>query len=356
MMTKNLTYKDSGVDIEAGNKTIDYIKPLAKRTNRKEVLSGVGGFSGLFAIPQGYKEPVLVASTDGVGTKLKLAFKLNMHETVGVDLVAMCVNDLICCGAEPIFFLDYFATGKLSPEQARDVVKGISEGCLQSNCTLLGGETAELPGFYENGEYDLAGFSVGVVEKSKIIDGSKIEKGDVLIGIESSGLHSNGYSLAQKVCFELANWDLNYKHPELTKPIAEELLIPTIIYTKLIKDLISKFEIKGIANITGGGFTENIPRVFPENISCEIDLSSYSRPRIFKILQEVGGIERDEMLKTFNNGLGMVLITSPGNEEKIIDEVKVHGLKAYKIGITKEGNDVDAGSPRVVYKGDFNNA
>lgn len=349
MMETNLTYKDSGVDIEAGNKTVDYIKPLAKRTNRKELISGVGGFSGLFSIPAGYKEPVLVASTDGVGTKLKLAFALNKHESIGIDLVAMCVNDLICCGAEPLFFLDYFATGKLSPEQARDVVKGISDGCLQSNCTLLGGETAELPGFYDNGEYDLAGFSVGVVEKSKIIDGSKIKPGDILIGIESSGLHSNGYSLAQKVCFELASWDLNYKHPELTKPIAEELLAPTIIYTKLIRDLILKYEIKGISNITGGGFTENIPRVFPENMGCEIDLSSYPRPRIFKILQEVGGIEKFEMLKTFNNGIGMVLIIGSEDEKNVINDIKNIGYKSYKIG-----NVTELKGDKVTYKGEFN--
>ena len=232
-----ITYKDSGVDIEAGDKTVNYIKPLAKKTYREEVISGIGGFSGLFKIPKGYKEPVLVASTDGVGTKLKLAFKLNKHETIGIDLVAMCVNDLICCGAEPLFFLDYFATGKLSPEQAKEIITGITDGCIQSNCTLLGGETAELPGFYKSNEYDLAGFAVGIVEKENIIDGSKIKPGDILIGIESSGLHSNGYSLAQKVCFEITKWDINYKHPKLEKNIGEELLTPTIIYTKLINAL-----------------------------------------------------------------------------------------------------------------------
>src|SRR3989338_4609738 len=280
MITK-LTYKDSGVDIEAGNKAIDYIKPLAKKTYRKEVISGVGGFSGLFKVPDGYKEPVLVASTDGVGTKLKLAFKLNKHETIGIDLVAMCVNDLICCSAEPLFFLDYFATGKLSPEQERDVIKGITSGCIESNCTLLGGETAELPGFYKNNEYDLAGFAVGIVEKSKIIDGKNIVPGDIILGIESSGLHSNGYSLAQKVFFDHAQWDINFIHSDLKKPIGELLLTPTFIYTKVIRSITEKFRIKGIANITGGGFTENIPRIFPENTSCEIDLSSWQKPQIF---------------------------------------------------------------------------
>ncbi len=347
-MVENITYKDSGVDIEAGDKTVNYIKPLAKKTYREEVISGIGGFSGLFKIPAGYKEPVLVASTDGVGTKLKLAFKLNKHETIGIDLVAMCVNDLLCCGAEPLFFLDYFATGKLSPEQAKEIITGITDGCIQSNCTLLGGETAELPGFYKSNEYDLAGFAVGIVEREKIIDGSKIKPDDVLIGIESSGLHSNGYSLAQKVIFEIAKWDINYKHSKLEKNIGDLLLTPTFIYTKLINILKSKFEIKGITNITGGGFTENIPRVFPENISCEIDLSSWKRPEIFKILDESGPIAKEEMLRTFNNGIGMVLIVNKKDETNIISEIEKQGYKSYKIGSTKEDK-----SKKVFYKGEF---
>ena len=345
MMSDKITYKDSGVDIEAGDKTVNYIKPLAKKTYRNEVISGIGGFNGLFKIPGGYKEPVLAASTDGVGTKLKLAFKLNKHETIGIDLVAMCINDLICCGAEPLFFLDYFATGKLSPEQAKEIITGITEGCIQSNCTLLGGETAELPGFYKNNEYDLAGFAVGIVEKEEMIDGSKIKSGDVLIGIESSGLHSNGYSLAQKVCFEIAKWDINYKHPKLGKSIGEALLTPTFIYTKLIKTLNSKFKIKGIANITGGGFTENIPRIFPANISCEIDLSSWERPEIFNILQETGPIDKEEMLKTFNNGIGMILIADKNDEKNIINEIEKQGHKGHKIGVTTENK-----SKKVFYK------
>ena len=348
-MTIKLTYKDSGVDIEAGDKTVEYIKPLAKKTYRKEVLSGVGGFSGLFKVPEGYKEPVLVASTDGVGTKLKLAFKLNKHETIGIDLVSMCINDLICTGAEPLFFLDYFATGKLSPDQAKEVIKGIADGCLQSNCTLLGGETAELPGFYKKDEYDLAGFAVGVVEKSKIINGNNIREGDVLIGIESSGLHSNGYSLAQKVLFDIAKWDVNYKHPELDKSIGEILLTPTYIYSKLIQNLTSKYEIKGIANITGGGLTENIPRTFPENTSCEINLSLWEKPKIFKLIQELGNIEDSEMLKTFNNGIGIVLVTNKKDEKNIINEIKKQGFKSYKIGETT----VEIQQCCVSYKGDF---
>ena len=337
MMTVKLTYKDSGVDIEAGNKTVEYIKPLAKKTYRSEVISGIGGFSGLFKLPEGYKEPVLVGCTDGVGTKLKLAFKLNKHETIGIDLVAMCVDDLICSGAEPLFFLDYFATGKLSPEQAKEVIKGITDGCLQSNCTLLGGETAELPGFYKNDEYDLAGFAVGVVEKNKIIDGKNIKEGDILIGIESSGLHSNGYSLAQKVFFEVLKWDINYKHPDLEKSIGELLLTPTFIYTKLINLLKNKFEIKGIVNITGGGLSENIPRIFPENCGCEIDLSTWERPKVFKLIQDLGNIENSEMLRTFNNGIGMVLIVSKEKEKDILKEIKKEGFNSFNIGSIKKG-------------------
>ena len=348
MMTNNITYKDSGVDIEAGNKTVSYIKPLAKKTHRTEVISSIGGFSGLFKVPSNYKEPVLVASTDGVGTKLKLAFKLNKHNTIGIDLVAMCVNDLICCGAEPLFFLDYFATSKLSPEQAKEIITGISEGCIRSNCTLLGGETAELPGFYKSSEYDLAGFAVGVVEKSQIIDGSKIAKEDILIGIESSGLHSNGYSLAQKICFESQKWDIKHKFQELKKTLGEELLTPTFIYTKLINSLKQTFPLKGIINITGGGLTENIPRILPKGYSCEIDLNSWKRLPIFKILQTNGPVHKEEMLRTFNNGIGIVIIADSKDEENLISEIKKLGFKSYKIGtITEDSNN------KVLYKGDF---
>lgn len=350
MVTK-LTYKDSGVDIEAGNKTIEYIKPLAKKTYRKEVISGIGGFNGLFKVPVGYKEPVLVASSDGVGTKLKLAFKLNKHETIGIDLVAMCVNDLICSGAEPLFFLDYFACSKLSPDQAKEVIKGITDGCQEANCALLGGETAELPTFYKNDEYDLAGFAVGIVEKNKIIDGTNIKKGDLLIGIESSGLHSNGYSLAQKLFFEVAKWDINFNHSELDKSIGELLLTPTFIYKKLIQKLITMFEIKGIVNITGGGLTENIPRILPDNIGCEINLDLWKRPKIFKIIKELGNIEASEMLKTFNNGIGMVLIVDKKDEINIINEIQKQKYKNKKIGTIVEDR-----KQKVIYKGDYNYA
>lgn len=349
-MTTKLTYKDSGVDIDAGNKTVEYIKPLAKKTYRPEVISGIGGFSGLFQIPKGYKEPVLVSSTDGVGTKLKLAFKFNNHKTIGIDLVAMCINDLICCGAEPLFFLDYFATGKLNPEQVKEIIEGIVDGCLQSNCTLLGGETAELPGFYKENEYDLAGFAVGIVERSRIIDGTKIIPNDILIGIESSGLHSNGYSLAQKVFFNSVNPDLSHTYPELKKPIGEILLTPTFIYKNLIHRLKEKFKIKGIVNITGGGLTENTPRIFPQGIGCEIDLNSWEKPNIFKIIQRTGNIDDKEMLKTFNNGIGMIVIVNKSDESKIINEIQKQNYKSFKIGYIKEVNK----GKQVIYKGDYN--
>lgn len=348
-MNSKLTYKDAGVDIDAGDKTVNYIKPLAKSTYRKEVMSGVGGFSGLFNIPDHYKNKdiALVASTDGVGTKLKLAFKTNNHKTIGIDLVAMCVNDILCCGAEPLFFLDYFACNNLNPKQARDIIYGICEGCKKSKCTLLGGETAELPGMYFKNEYDLAGFVIGIVEKKKIIDGRKIKPGDILIGIESSGLHSNGYSLAQKVFFDIAKWDLNYKHKELKKEVSKALLTPTIIYVDIIEKLKNKFKLKGIANITGGGLTENIPRVIPKNCNINIDLNSWKRPKLFKLMQGLGNIEDDEMLRTFNNGIGMVLIINKNDSEKIIREIKKNKLKAYKIGYVSNGKN------KVIYKGNF---
>ena len=346
-MNQKLTYKDSGVDIQAGNETVENIKPLAKKTYRKEVISGIGGFSGLFKVPEGYKEPVLVASTDGVRTKLKLAFKSNNHKTIGIDLVAMCVNDLICSGAEPLFFLDYFATGSLSPTQAKEVLEGITYGCIESNCTLLGGETAELPGFYKKGEYDLAGFAVGIVEKNNIIDGSNIKEGDLVIGIKSSGLHSNGYSLAQKIFFEVAKYDFEHKPESLIHSIGTELLTPTFIYVKLISTLLSKFKLNGIVNITGGGLTENIPRILPSKLSCEIDLSLWDKPPIFKLMQKLGNIDTSEMLTTFNNGIGMVLIIDDKYENEIINEVQNLNFSGIKIG------NIIKGDKKVTYKGDY---
>jgi phosphoribosylformylglycinamidine cyclo-ligase len=331
--TKPTTYKDAGVDIEAGNTFVKMIKPLVKATTRPEVLADIGGFGGLFALnTDKYKNPVLVSGTDGVGTKLKLAFLANKHDTIGIDLVAMCVNDIIVQGAEPLFFLDYLATGKLKPEEAVEVVRGIAEGCVQAGCALIGGETAEMPGFYGAGEYDVAGFTVGVVDRDRIIDGSAITVGNKLIGIASSGLHSNGYSLARKVILENMGLQIHDQLPGLGKTVAEELLTPTRIYVKSILNLLRDFRINGIAHITGGGLLENIPRVLPGGCKAVINRNSWQLPAIFQLLQKEGNIAPDEMLRTFNCGIGMVLAVP----EKDADEVMIRlaGLneQAFLIG------------------------
>lgn len=346
-MSKKLTYADSGVNIDEGNKTVGFIKNLANKTYSKDVISGIGGFNGLFSIPKGYKDPILVSSTDGVGTKLKLAFMSGKHNTIGIDLVAMCVNDIICSGAKPLFFLDYFGCGKLSANTAKEVIKGITEGCKQSQCVLIGGETAELPGFYKNEEYDLAGFVVGIVDRKKIITGKNIKPGDILIGVESSGLHSNGYSLARKAIFDIGEYDFFSTHPKLKKSVGDTLLAPTIIYSNLIQKLLLKFKIKGIANITGGGLTENIPRIFPKNISCRIDLNAWKRSSVFNLIQEIGNIDDMEMLRTFNNGIGLVLVVSKVEEKNIISEIKKNKLKSFKIG------EVIKGKQEVLYSGEY---
>ncbi|BCR05167.1 phosphoribosylformylglycinamidine cyclo-ligase [Desulfuromonas versatilis] len=320
------TYKDAGVDIDAGNRFVQMIKPLVKATSRPEVLTDIGGFGGLFSLnAEKYKKPTLVASTDGVGTKLKLAFMTDKHDTVGIDLVAMCVNDIVVQGAEPLFFLDYLATGKLSPEKAAEIVKGISEGCVQAGCALIGGETAEMPGMYAEGEYDLAGFTVGVVDNSRIIDGSTITVGDVLIGIGSSGLHSNGYSLARKVFFERMKLSVDSRLPELEKPLGEELLTPTRIYVKTILNLLRDFQVKGMAHITGGGLTENVPRILPKHCQAVIEKSSWSKPVIFDLLRQGGNIEELEMYRTFNYGVGMVLVVPQAEADEVM--VRLSGLK-----------------------------
>lgn len=330
---KPITYKDAGVDIDAGNHFVDLIKPLVKQTSRPEVLTDIGGFGGLFSLNSSkYQRPTLVAATDGVGTKLKLAFLLDKHDTVGIDLVAMCVNDIIVQGAEPLFFLDYLATAKLSPEQAVEVIKGIAEGCKQANCALLGGETAEMPGMYTGGEYDLAGFSVGVVDNDKIIDGSTITKGDQIIGIASSGLHSNGFSLARKIFLETLQLDLAAQPDDLDKPLGEELLTPTRIYVKSILNLIRDFEIKGIAHITGGGLLENLPRILPQHCKAIIKRDSWEKPAIFEMLRQGGNIPEDEMFRTFNYGIGMVLVVSPDEVEDILGRLAGLEEKAYLIG------------------------
>ncbi len=334
-MSDNLTYKDSGVDIHAGYKTVRLIKDHVKKTYTKGVLSDIGGFGGMFQINKDdYEEPVLVSGTDGVGTKLMIAFKTGIHGTIGEDAVAMCVNDVICQGAKPLFFLDYIATGKLEPEKAAEIVKGVANGCIKAGAALIGGETAEMPGLYGEGEYDIAGFCVGIVDKKKIIDGSKITDGDVLIGIPSSGVHSNGYSLVRKVFFDHSNYSTDEYIDELGSTLGEALMVPTRIYATLISDLISKFEIKGMANITGGGFYENIPRIFPEGITADIDGDAINVLPIFKLIQREGNIQDDEMYSTFNMGIGIVLAVDAGNAQEIMEYMESQGEKPVIMGRT----------------------
>ncbi len=334
-MSDNLTYKDSGVDIHAGYETVRLIKDHVKKTYTKGVLSDIGGFGGMFQINKDdYEEPVLVSGTDGVGTKLMIAFKTGIHGTIGEDAVAMCVNDVICQGAKPLFFLDYIATGKLEPEKAAEIVKGVANGCIKAGAALIGGETAEMPGLYDEGEYDIAGFCVGIVDKKKIIDGSKITDGDVLIGIPSSGVHSNGYSLVRKVFFDHSNYSTDEYIDELGSTLGEALMVPTRIYATLISDLISKFEIKGMANITGGGFYENIPRIFPEGITADIDGDAIDVLPIFRLIQREGNIQDDEMYSTFNMGIGIVLAVDAGNAQEIMEYMVSQGEKPVIMGRT----------------------
>ncbi|PLX99352.1 MAG: phosphoribosylformylglycinamidine cyclo-ligase [Desulfuromonas sp.] len=327
------TYKDAGVDIDAGNRFVQMIKPLVKAASRPEVMTDIGGFGGLFSLnTDKYKNPTLVSGTDGVGTKLKLAFLMDKHDTVGIDLVAMCVNDIIVQGAEPLFFLDYLATGKLAPEKASDIVKGISEGCIRSGCALIGGETAEMPGMYSAGEYDLAGFTVGVVDRDNIIDGSNITVGDRVIGIGSSGLHSNGYSLARKVLLEKMNLPLDQPTGDLERNLGEELLEPTRIYVKTVLNLLRDFNIKGMAHITGGGLIDNVPRVLPDNCRAIIHKNSWEIPAIFNLIREGGNIDELEMLRTFNCGIGMVLIVPKEESEDVLGRLSGLDEKAWLIG------------------------
>ena len=319
-----LGYREAGVDIEEGDALVERIKPHARRTLRPEVLAGIGGFGGLFELPKGYREPVMVVGTDGVGTKLRLAFMTGRHDTVGIDLVAMSVNDVVVCGAEPLVFLDYFATGKLDAAQAEKVIAGIAEGCAQAGCALIGGETAEMPGFYAKGEYDLAGFCVGVVEKSRILDGSRMKEGDLIIGLSSSGLHSNGYSLARKV--------LEVKQVELTAALADELLKPTIIYVKHCLALRDAMDVHAFAHVTGGGLPGNLPRVLPPETRAVLDANSWKRPPIFDKLQQLGDIAEDEMRSTFNLGIGMCAIVSPPDAQRALELLRERGQAAQVIG------------------------
>jgi len=325
-----LSYKDAGVDIDAGNALVDRIKGVVKETRRPEVMGGLGGFGALCALPQKYREPILVSGTDGVGTKLRLAMDLKRHDTIGIDLVAMCVNDLVVQGAEPLFFLDYYATGKLDVDTAASVITGIAEGCKQSGCALVGGETAEMPGMYHGEDYDVAGFCVGVVEKSEIIDGSKVEAGDVLIALGASGPHSNGYSLVRKI-LEVSHADPLAIELE-GKPLADHLLAPTKIYVKSVLKLIEEHDIHAIAHLTGGGFWENIPRVLPEGTQAVIDESSWQWPAVFNWLQQTGNVSRHEMYRTFNCGVGMIIALPAVEADAAIALMNANGEKAWKIG------------------------
>ncbi|HTN43901.1 MAG TPA: phosphoribosylformylglycinamidine cyclo-ligase [Nitrospiria bacterium] len=328
-----LTYKRAGVDIEAGDEFVRSIKPLVRSTFRPEVLTDIGGFGGLFGLEaKKYKDPVLVSGTDGVGTKLRIAIEMNRHNTVGIDLVAMSVNDVVVTGAEPLFFLDYLATGKLQPQTGVEIIRGIVNGCRQAGCALLGGETAEMPSFYPEGVYDLAGFAVGVIEKGQVIDGSRIKAGDVLIGLASSGLHSNGFSLARKISFEVAGHKLTDRIPGWTQRLGDELLTPTKIYVKSVLQLVRDVDVKGLAHITGGGLTGNIPRILPEGCQARIKRGSWPVPAVFGWLEKQGGIVTDEMYRVFNMGIGMVAVIGPEQADQAMERLKSLGEPAFLIG------------------------
>lgn len=343
--SQGLTYAAAGVDISAGNEAVELMKGHVRKTFRPEVLTELGGFGGLFALnAQKYRQPVLVSGTDGVGTKLKVAMLMNQHDTIGIDAVAMCVNDILVQGAEPLFFLDYLAVGKLEPTQVADIVKGIAEGCLQGGCALIGGETAEMPGFYPPGEYDIAGFAVGVVERDKIIDGRTIQPGDKIIGLASTGLHSNGYSLARKALLEVGGLKPEDFHPRLGRTVGAELLEPTRIYVKIILPLLEKYNIKGLAHITGGGLTENVPRILPAGSKVVIKRNSWEIKPVFQLIREIGNIADAEMMRTFNMGIGMVLAVQAEQAPHLLEELSAQGEKAWLIG------EVRPGDPGVEYE------
>ena len=334
-----ISYKDSGVDVTRGYKAVDLMKKYVKSTYNDNVLGDIGSFGGFFSIAgEKMEEPILVAGTDGVGTKLKYAFLLDKHDTIGIDAVAMCVNDIVCQGAKPLFFLDYYACGRLYPEAESEVIKGIAEGCKQSGCALIGGETAEMPGFYPDGEYDLAGFAVGIVDKKKVINGKNIKAGDVLVGIKSSGVHSNGYSLVRKLFGDENKEELEKYDERLGATVAEVLLKPTKIYVKSILSLLEKVEVKGIAHITGGGFIENIPRILPEGVSAEIVKNSYEVPPVFKVMQEKAEITDEQIYNTFNMGIGMIVCVSPENVEATFASLTASGEEVCVVGKVVEGD------------------
>lgn len=339
---ERMTYRDAGVDIDAGNKSVSLIKDAVRATYRSEVMGDLGGFGGLFALnTKDYKEPVLVSGTDGVGTKLRLAFLLNKHDTIGQDAVAMCVNDILVQGAEPLFFLDYLAVGKLEPAQVAEVVTGVAHACKESGCALIGGETAEMAGFYPVGEYDIAGFSVGVVERSKLITPARVKTGDILLGLPSSGVHSNGYSLVRKIVFEHKRFKGDEYMDEFGCTIGEELLRPTRLYPRICLPLIRTFDIHGMVHITGGGFYENIPRALPENMGAEVNGAAWTIPPVFRLLQKWGNVDWVEMYRTFNMGIGMVIIVSPEEADHIETHLQEAGEAVYRIGhVTKGAHEV----------------
>ena len=330
---KKWSYKDAGVDIEKGDAFVQAIKPMVESTFRPEVLTKIGGFAGCVSLNlERYKKPILVSSTDGVGTKLKVAFMMDRHDTVGIDLVAMCVNDIVVSGAKPLFLLDYFAASKLDTERTMKVVSGVVKGCIEAECSLIGGETAEMPGFYKRGEYDLAGFAVGIVEDSQVIDGSGVTVGDKLIGIASNGLHSNGFSLVRKLVFGQLKLDLEKRVEEIGEVLGEELLRPTRIYVKAVLNLVRDFNIVGIAHITGGGITGNLPRIIPKGCKAVVRKGSWDIPPIFSFLKQMGNVSEEEMLRTFNNGIGMILIVRSKEVDDIVARLRSFGEKAFIVG------------------------
>lgn len=332
-----ISYKDAGVDVQRGYDAVSLMKKHVQKTMNANVLGDLGSFGGFYALEaEDCDEPVLVAGTDGVGTKLRYAMLMDKHDTIGIDAVAMCVNDIVCQGAKPLFFLDYIATGRILPEKIADIVGGVAEGCVQSGCALIGGETAEMPGFYADDEYDIAGFSVGVVQKSKVINGSSIKEGDALIGLASSGIHSNGFSLVRRLFGENPS-DLTRYSAELKKSIGEEVLTPTRIYVKTILGLLKKYQIKGIAHITGGGFIENIPRMLPDGLGAKIDVHSYEVPPVFNVLAQLSGLEQAQLYNTFNMGIGMVLAVNNDNADEVVKAAAEMGEKAFIIGETVKG-------------------
>ena len=337
-MNKKLTYKDAGVDVEAGYEAVKLMKEHVRKTHIPGVMGDLGSFGGFFKPEiKDYNKPILVSGTDGVGTKLQIAFMMDKHDTIGIDCVAMCVNDIACHGAKPLFFLDYIGTGRLNPKKAADIVKGISQGCLEAGCALTGGETAEMPGFYKDEEYDLAGFAVGIVDKDKIINGERVRPGDKIIGLPSSGLHSNGYSLIRKLFFDLNDYKINSTIPELSGDLGHELLKPTRIYAKTILKLLEKYDIKGIAHITGGGIIENIPRTLPEGLKAVIELGSWPVLPIFNIVKELGNMTVKDIYNTLNMGIGLALVVGEDLVDGILGTLKTMGEKAYLIGEIKAG-------------------